>query len=146
MSFFHAVAKDIIDTGFLTDELEDPSTGASAGVLQAFGQRVQNPLDERVLDVTSGGGAGSYGLLQGSRGFTYQALGMLAKYDTLAADSTRQTLMRSELYSWLGYAELMLADLFCSGVPLSTLDFERDYTYHAGLTRDQVYADGHREV
>jgi hypothetical protein len=33
----------------------------------------------------------------------------------------------------------MLADFFCSGIPLSTLDFQGDFTYQAGLTTDQVY-------
>jgi hypothetical protein len=47
--------------------------------------------------------------------------------------------MRGELYAIEGYAEIMLADLFCSGVPLSTLDFEHDYTYHAGSTTAEVY-------
>jgi hypothetical protein len=49
--------------------------------------------------------------------------------------------MRSELYSFLGYAEILLADLFCSGVPLSTLDFQQDFTYQPSSTTDQVYRD-----
>ncbi|HXC25524.1 MAG TPA: hypothetical protein VNU46_06375, partial [Gemmatimonadaceae bacterium] len=46
-----------------------------------------------------------------------------------------------ELYALQGYAEILLADFFCSGVPLSTLDFQKDYTYHAGSTTDSVYWD-----
>jgi hypothetical protein len=34
-----------------------------------------------------------------------------------------------------------LADLFCSGVPLSTLDYKHDFTYHASSTTAQVYQD-----
>jgi len=33
----------------------------------------------------------------------------------------------------------MLADLYCSGVPLSTLDFEGDFTYRAGSSTPEVY-------
>jgi hypothetical protein len=33
----------------------------------------------------------------------------------------------------------MLADLFCSGVPLSTLDYDGDFTYHEGSTTAEVY-------
>jgi hypothetical protein len=45
------------------------------------------------------------------------------------------------MYAFQGYAEVMLADLFCSGVPLSTLDFQEDFTYHASSTTQQVYED-----
>jgi hypothetical protein len=38
-----------------------------------------------------------------------------------------------------GYTEIMLSDAFCSGVPLSTLDFDGDYTYRAGSTTAQIY-------
>ncbi len=38
-----------------------------------------------------------------------------------------------------GYAELFLADLFCSGIPLSTVDFNGDYTLAAGSTTREVY-------
>jgi hypothetical protein len=64
---------------------------------------------------------------------------MLATYDTAAADLTSQKIMRAELYALTGYSEIMLADLFCSGVPLSTLDFQRDFTYKAGSTKEEVY-------
>lgn len=38
-----------------------------------------------------------------------------------------------------GYAELLLADLFCSGVPLSAVRFEGDFTYAPPSTTKQVY-------
>jgi hypothetical protein len=37
-----------------------------------------------------------------------------------------------------GYAEVMLAENFCSGIPLSTLDYGGDYTYRAGSTTQDV--------
>ncbi len=38
-----------------------------------------------------------------------------------------------------GYADLFLADLFCSGIPLSTVDFDGDYTLAGGSTTTEVY-------
>ena len=62
-------------------------------------------------------------------------------YDTAAKDIVEAKTLRGELYGIEGYDELLLADLFCSGVPLSTLDFQKDFTYHASSTTDQAYQD-----
>jgi len=43
------------------------------------------------------------------------------------------------LYAFEGYAALLLADLYCSGVPLSTLDFDGDFTYKPSSTTDEIY-------
>jgi hypothetical protein len=48
---------------------------------------------------------------------------------------------RGELYALYGYTEVMLADLFCSGIPLSTIDFQKDFTYKAGSKTEDVYWD-----
>lgn len=50
------------------------------------------------------------------------------------------TALIAGLYAEEGYAHLLLAELFCSGVPLSTVDFQRDFSYQAGSTSAQVYA------
>jgi hypothetical protein len=131
----------IIDSGLLTDEFEDPETGASLGVFITT-TNVVNPLDERILPelLTSNeslsGGYQSYKALQQVRGRANLAIGALEAYD-----STDSPALRGEMYALQGYAEIMLADLFCSGVPLSTLDFNGDFTYHAGSTTQQIYAD-----
>jgi len=130
-----------VDAGLLTDELADLNTGVSQGVLLSA-QGVQDPLDERVLP--EGGSLNnhnSYEKLQGAREFANQAIGALATYDTAAADTATAKVLRGELYALEGYAEVMLADLFCSGVPLSTLDFQHDFTYHGSSTTRQVYQD-----
>jgi hypothetical protein len=80
------------------------------------------------------------------RGSANVALGALAKYDTAAANRTTQRMLRGELFALQGYAEILLADLFCSGVPLSTLDFERDFTYAPSSTTAQVYQDALRKL
>jgi hypothetical protein len=47
--------------------------------------------------------------------------------------------LRAHLYALAGYSELLLADLFCSGIPLSTLDYNGDYTLRAGSSTAEVY-------
>ncbi len=47
---------------------------------------------------------------------------------------------QAQLFVYEAYAEILIADGWCSGVPLSTLDFEGDWTYKAGSTTDEIYA------
>jgi hypothetical protein len=63
-----------------------------------------------------------------------QAIGALQKYDSAAHPA-----LQGEAYALAGYAEIYLADLYCSGVPLSTLEFEGDYVYRAGATTQAIY-------
>src|SRR5581483_10614772 len=63
-----------------------------------------------------------------------QALGALRAY---APDAP--VALQGQLYTFEGYTEIFLADLFCSGVPLSTLDFNGDFTYEPGSTTPAIY-------
>jgi hypothetical protein len=118
----------LLMSGLLTDELQANDKDLDVSSSVAF-------ADARVLPENAGLPTGStYGLLQSTRAMTNQAIGALSKYDPDSSVANR-----GELYAIEGYAELMLADLFCSGVPLSTMDFEADFTYRAGSTTDQVY-------
>ena len=139
--FETALAQYILDAGLLTDELEDGQTGASPGLLLQSQGTVLDPLDERLLPEGAFGGVASYNDLQEVRAYSNQAIRALAMYDTVAVDQATSKMLRGELYALEGYAEIMLADFFCSGVPLSTLDFQRDFTYHASSTTAQVYDD-----
>jgi len=75
-----------------------------------------------------------YTMLQGVRNNAHLAIAALNTYlpDSSAA-------MRGELYAVAGYTELLMADFFCSGVPLSTLDYQGDFTYAPGSTTVQLY-------
>jgi hypothetical protein len=131
----------ILNSGLLTDELVDRSIAVGSGT-QRF--QVTDPLDERIFSgesSTDNDGSRSYNSLQSVREYANQALGALVTYDTIAADSVHARVLRGELYAIEGYSEIMLADLFCSGVPLSTLDFQQNFTLHAGSTTAQVYRD-----
>ena len=139
-AFQQAMPSFITDAGLLTDELEDRRTGASVGAVLSNGGQVSDPLDERILPTGAESGSGTdYGNLQGIRTLANQAIGAVATYDTASADRTSSRTLRGELYALEGYAEIMLADLFCSGVPLSTLNFQSDFTYAPSSTEREVY-------
>jgi hypothetical protein len=135
----------VVNAGELTDELESNQVGASPGALLGSSVSFGGSLDERILpeipSVFPVEGADDYERLQGVRGSIAQAMGALVAYDTVVADTTNVKIMRGELYALRGYTELLLANLFCSGVPLSTFDFHGDFTYHTSSTTVQVYQD-----
>ncbi|HEX6535956.1 MAG TPA: hypothetical protein VF041_15275 [Gemmatimonadaceae bacterium] len=124
-------------TGLLTDELGSGDLGQPNYVVDPM------LLDSRFLPEDPGIGDDSttafpiytlYGLLQKARGQARQARGALSAY---APDSS--TALIGHLDAIEGYADVFLADLFCSGVPLSTLDFDGDFTYQPGSSTEEVY-------
>lgn len=137
-----AIPPYIVNSGALTDEIKlCDSVGCSTPLVGNGGL-----LDERVLNELGYGENGTaadqnYGALQHARGMIAQAIGAVAAYDTGAAKQGDPVAMRSELYALEGYIEILLADFFCSGVPLSTLDFQGDFSYRPGATTAQVYQD-----
>ncbi len=76
----------------------------------------------------------AYGQLQQVRGQAEQARGLLTQY---GGDSLRA--LRGHVRALEGYAETFLADLFCSGIPLSTVDYGGDYTLQPGSSTQDVY-------
>jgi hypothetical protein len=136
--FQDALVSYIVDAGTLADELQDatPRIGTQTG--SALIPYVA--VDARLLPQggavpgTTLGTDEEYVILQQTRALTNQAIGALQAYD---ADSSADN--RGELYALEGYAEVMLADLFCSGVPLSTSNFQHDFTYAPSSTTAQVY-------
>ena len=113
----------VVVSGMMTDELE-------------AGTERMSTLDRR--DVPDGSeqlfASIVYSALQRVRGQAAQAIGLLNRY---APDSGA---LVGHVLALQGYAEIFLADLFCSGIPLSTLDFEGDFTYRPGSTTEEVYA------
>jgi len=107
--------------GVFTDELQ------YVGVLDEI-----QVVDMR--DVPESGGDFAYASLNKVRGQALQAIGLQKDYapDSLVA-------LTGHLYTLQAYAEIFLADLYCSGIPLSTLDYEGGYTFRPGSTTEQVY-------
>ena len=97
------------------------------------------PVDARAMveGAEDGTTLGTYSKLQRVRGQASQAIGLLTRY------APEQRAITGHAYVLQAYAEIFLAELFCSGVPLSTLDFDGDYTLRPGSTTEEVYAHAH---
>jgi len=76
----------------------------------------------------------AYSKLQRVRGQASQAIGLLTRY------APEQRALIGHAYVFQAYSEIFLAELFCSGIPLSTLDFDGDYTLRPGSSTEDVYA------
>jgi hypothetical protein len=119
------VNRIIADAAVLTDEF--------VALPVALGQvGSSTPIDSR-QDLAAHGKT-AYGNFHSLRAQVGQARGFLERY---APDSPPA--LRGHTYALEAYAEIFLADLFCSGIPLSTVDFEADYTLTAGFTTTEVY-------
>jgi hypothetical protein len=125
----------IVTSGLFTDELTAAGLGKDITSVGGIGSTV----DARLFDGSSGSNTTNptklYGGLQQVRGNALETMGLLATY---APDQSPA--LRGELSVFRGYAELLLAELYCSGVPLSTLDFQGDFTYKPGSAQQEVYA------
>jgi starch-binding outer membrane protein, SusD/RagB family len=123
--------------GLLTDELRSGDLGQIGSM--------SDPLliDSRFMPEDPGIGNDTftptqvmllYSLLQRTRGQAREARGALQAY------APNSAALVGHLDAVEGYADVMLADLFCSGVPLSTLDYGGDFTYASGSSTEEVYA------
>ncbi len=63
-----------------------------------------------------------------------EGIGALRKY----APNTSQALV-GHLFAIEGMADVLLAEMYCSGIPLSTLVFEGSFTLTRGFTSEEVY-------
>jgi hypothetical protein len=122
----NALPSYIGETGLLTDELR------TSEITDYEGTPLSASIDARAIPST---GVSSYAQLQTVRADASLALQALAAYDT-TRDAPR---LRAELFALSGYVHILLADFFCSGIPLSTIDLHSDFTYHAGSTTAEVY-------
>lgn len=120
----------VIRTGFLTDELESGASGLDANTIGAG----WDPVDARMLDNDSDRTATLYTALHSVRSQGEHAQAALKNYAPLTPPA-----LRGHLTALRGYAVLFLADAYCSGVPLSTVDFEGDFSYKGGATTEELY-------
>ncbi|HEU4643135.1 MAG TPA: RagB/SusD family nutrient uptake outer membrane protein [Gemmatimonadaceae bacterium] len=128
----------IATTALLSDEMQAGDIGAPVGTSSAAGQVDARVLPEYVDPATEPPlpYRATYSALQVVRGQARQALGLLADY---GPDGS--TALRGHLYATLGYSEVMLAELFCSGIPLTTVDYDGNYTLRPGSSTDEVLDD-----
>jgi hypothetical protein len=134
-----AALESYIDvSGALTDELQANTVGEPLGY--DLGAGTPTSLDSRILPeqhdpaLELGSYLSVYRNLQQVRGQAEEARGLLRAYGHGFSPA-----LLGRLYAVEGYSELLLADLFCSGIPLSTVDYDADYTYQPGSATDAVY-------
>ena len=113
-------------SGLLSDELQLGGSRLGNQSSPADARSMPEGLDDARI-------ASAYSQLQRVRGQASQSIGLLTRY---APD---EQALAGHAYAMQGYAELFLAELFCSGIPLSTLDYDGDFTYAAGSTTRDVY-------
>lgn len=99
------------DARRLPERMDPRDTAPDNDGENGFGQYIEH-IREAELDE-------GYLRMQGARAYLRMALQHLASALAGPLDSVAVTLDRAELYALEGYAELSLADLFCSGVPLN---------------------------
>ena len=109
-------------SGLLSDELQ----------MSVFSQQVSN-VDARFLNDPLDEGQFAYNGAQTARIFATIAATFLRQY----APGLPQSLA-GRMYAYEGYEEVMLAEVFCSGIPVSTVDFQGDFEYGSGLTTSQL--------
>jgi hypothetical protein len=126
----------IATSGLLSDELQsadigEPIGSGSSGSMLVDARQLPEYADPTVEPQASY--RTTYSALQKARAQAREALGLLAAY---APDSTA---LAGHLQAVLGYTEVLEAELFCSGIPLSTVDYNGDYSLEPGSTTEAVY-------
>lgn len=106
-----------LNTGVFTDELN-----ASTFV---------NRIDGRV-GVDTSEMANDFQRLSAVRSQAQQAIGALSLYPEALPENI------GELYALQGMVEVMMAESFCSGIPLATTPFGKDFTYSGAISTHDV--------
>jgi hypothetical protein len=132
---FGGDASYVATSGLLSDELQTGDLGAPVGTSSSTElvdartlPEYTDPSFEPAINYRP-----TYSALQAVRGQAREAMGLLAAY---APDSPQA--LRGQLYAVQAYSEVMLSELFCSGIPLSTVDYDGNYTLKPGATTDEV--------
>jgi len=126
----------VASTGLLADELQSGTIGEPVGTSDpqaAFDARILPEVQDPALE-SNAPYVATYGLLHAVRGQAQEARGLLNNF---GGDTLRALVGRLDAVE--GYADIFLADLFCSGIPLSTVDFGGDYTLEPGSSTTEVY-------
>jgi hypothetical protein len=121
-------------SGLLTDELMVLSSFLSLGTNELDSRNLPEFTDPTSEQRAAGWYGGTYGGLHQVRAQASQATVLLERYAPDVSAALSGHLVAAE-----AYAEIYLADFFCSGIPLSTVDFDGDYTLQPGSTTAQVY-------
>ncbi len=122
----------IVSSATLTDEIG--SDTAWLAKVDPYDGRTLPEYDDPALEPKEMISNQTYGLLQLTRNTIREAIMGLRVYAPNAPSA-----LAGHLFALQGYVEILLADLYCSGIPLSTLDFDGDYTLMPGSSTEAVY-------
>ena len=123
-------------SGIFTDELQV----SFQRLPNAFPTSSHYAIDSRTVPENEVSGrlsemaARPYLYLHTVRASAREAIGALHKY---VPDTSRVRI--GHLYAIEAVAEVLLAELYCSGIPLSTMNFESDYTLTGAISSEGVY-------
>lgn len=128
-------------SGLISDELLAQEYGGPTGIsddeMTIDSRSLPEYSSPQIEQVSSGPPITNqlYGNLQAVRGQANEARGLMTDF---GPPSDRALI--GHLYAIQGMDEILLADLFCSGVPLSTLDYNGNFTLQPGSSTQDVYA------
>lgn len=122
-SYSQSVSEFTVATGILTDELGALWVNLMTDVRQ---------LPENVTGVALANN--SFGMLNYVRVSAQEGRGLLREYAKASPPS-----LRGHLYALEGMANVMLAEFFCSGIPLGRITFDGKTEYGAGVHSEQIY-------
>ncbi|MHB2033378.1 MAG: RagB/SusD family nutrient uptake outer membrane protein [Gemmatimonadaceae bacterium] len=126
-AFAYAFAKYVGISGLMSDEM---ASGTLGDALDVGG----DPADQLMLPEGAQLETDDlFDRLAQARAQAQQTINLIRTY---APDSASQLANAQTLE---GYTDLLLNELFCSGVPLSTIEFNGNYTPGAAATSDVVY-------
>jgi hypothetical protein len=100
----------------LKDERRFPQEGTTSALANQMNWSTETNWNDKTGDKRR-----SYAGLQIARATSSMAIRQLAAADPAKVGANVKAL-QGEMYALEGYSEIMLADLFCSGVPLNTFD------------------------
>lgn len=126
----------VVTSGLLSDELasgqypipNQPSFSSASSIDS------RNMQDDERSPALAPGIKSSWSGLQRTRLSSMTAIAALREY----APNAPKDYVGHAFALW-GMAELFLANLYCSGIPLTTIDLNGGYTYQNGSTTQQVY-------
>jgi hypothetical protein len=118
-----AFGEYVVTTGTFTDELNNSLTGGTPYL----------NIDARLGNDSSELSSSNFKLLLQARGQAQQAIGAMTAYAASAPQA-----LTGELYAIEGMSEVMVAELFCSGVPLDDTPFGKDFSYSPAISRTDV--------
>jgi hypothetical protein len=72
--------------------------------------------------------------MQGARTAAYQARQALQQYGAPGSNA-----LIGRMYAYVAYTIVLLAEYFCNGIPLTTVNFQSDPIYSPGLTTTELF-------